>query len=74
MADSLPDSGLASKASMEDQEVAAPHQRDVEALAEKPDNIRILSPREGMPKWKWIASMTGLYLAALLYGRILLRF
>jgi hypothetical protein len=75
MTDSLPHSGIASKTSIEDPEYAAQQQRDVElALAEKSETgFRNVSPREGMPTWKWISTMTGLYLAAMLYGTVLFR-
>jgi hypothetical protein len=76
MAESLPGSGIASKASLEDQEVTAQQQRDVEkALGEQAEGgVRNVGPREGMPTWKWISTMTGLYLAAMLYGRTFLQF
>ncbi len=35
------------------------------------DNTPNTSPREGMPVWRWILILLGLYLGALLYGMYL---
>lgn len=74
MSDSLPDSGLnsgvASKSSFEKIDEPVRNQQDVEALGEKAnEQVRRVNPREGIPTWRWVLSMVGLYLAALLYGQ-----
>jgi hypothetical protein len=43
--------------------------RDVESSKEiAPDDELKESPRKDIPTWKWILSLVGLYLGALLYG------
>ncbi len=43
--------------------------RDVESSKEIAPNDELKeSPRKDVPTWKWILSLVGLYLGALLYG------
>jgi len=47
----------------------APDNGDVEAAGEKVNEVAMRDhPRKGFPTWKWILSLIGLYLGALLYG------
>lgn len=43
---------------------------DVEALGEKlsEQDAVIVNPREDLPTWKWVLTLLGLYLGAMLYG------
>jgi hypothetical protein len=48
---------------------------DVEALGEKTpsessENIEVVNPREDLPTWKWVLTLLGIYLGAMLYGKI----
>jgi hypothetical protein len=38
--------------------------------AAEAEELRQLSTREGIAKWKWILTLLGLYLGALLYGML----
>ena len=52
-----------------DLNVPAPGNRDIEATRETSGEVTMRDhPRKGFPKWKWILSLIGLYLGALLYG------
>ena len=43
--------------------------RDVESNKEITREVELKeSPRKDIPRWKWILSLVGLYLGALLYG------
>ena len=68
MLDTMEISEPPSKASS-DLNVPAPDNGDVEAAGEKADEVAMRDhPRKGFPTWKWILSLIGLYLGALLYG------
>jgi hypothetical protein len=69
MADNVPESGVASKSSLD---VGTPpaFDKDIEAAEEKKEEEAVLeyNPRENVPMWQWILSFTSLCLGALLYG------
>ena len=61
--------GFTSKESINEVDVPSPNSGDIEAVGEKPGEVsRKASPREGISTLKWVLSLIGLYLGALLYG------
>jgi hypothetical protein len=69
MSHDLPESGVGSKSSL-DIETPPRFDKDVEAAQEKKDDVIAskINPRENFPTWRWVLSLLGLYLGALLYG------